>query len=186
MSFIFDDYFSKLKNGEAVVAFHGAFTSDVINSVIADSEAFMDKVDEETKLRKKLINVLVETLQNLFHHNIALPEEVNNGVYPSNFVSIVINRVEGCKYQLITGNFVTSNKIKYLSEKIDKINTLTMDELKEMYKFILNHQKLSAKGGGGLGLIDIARKTGNKMKYNFFPLEGDFYFYSLEVLISVE
>ncbi len=30
--------------------------------------------------------------------------------------------------------------------------------LKDMYKFILNHQKLSAKGGGGLGLVDIAQE----------------------------
>ena len=58
-------------------------------------------------------------------------------------------------------------RIKPLKDKIDKINSLSQDELKDMYKFILNHQKLTAKGGGGLGLVDIARKTGNKLDYKF-------------------
>ena len=53
-----------------------------------------------------------------------------------------------------------------------------------MYKFILNHQKLSDKGGGGLGLVDIARKTGNKLNYNFENFNNDFQFFVLEVIIS--
>ena len=51
-------------------------------------------------------------------------------------------------------------------------------------KFILNHQKLSAKGGGGLGLVDIARKTGNKLEYNFESMTSDYYFFNLDVTIS--
>jgi hypothetical protein len=53
-----------------------------------------------------------------------------------------------------------------------------------MYKFILNHQKLSAKGGGGLGLVDIARKTGNKLEYSFENYNNDFYFFNLDILVS--
>jgi hypothetical protein len=53
-----------------------------------------------------------------------------------------------------------------------------------MYKFILNHQKLSAKGGGGLGLVDIARKTGNKLKYNFEAVSDDYFFFSLDVIVT--
>ena len=75
-------------------------------------------------------------------------------------------------------------KIKFLKDKIDKINSLSKDELKDMYKFILNHQKLSAKGGGGLGLVDIARKTGNKLEYTFQHYQDDYYFFNLDVFIT--
>ena len=61
---------------------------------------------------------------------------------------------------------------------------LSKDELKDMYKFILNHQKLSAKGGGGLGLVDIARKTGNKLEYTFQHYQDDYYFFNLDVFIT--
>ena len=53
-----------------------------------------------------------------------------------------------------------------------------------MYKFILNHQKLTAKGGGGLGLVDIARKTGHKIEYSFSEINKDYYFFNLEILVS--
>ena len=53
-----------------------------------------------------------------------------------------------------------------------------------MYKFILNHQKLSAKGGGGLGLVDMARKTGNKLEYYFLEFSPEFSFFNLEVKIN--
>ena len=96
---------------------------------------------------------------------------------------LVIKKFEdGFKVSL--GNFVTSNKTKYLKDKIDKINSLTEEELKDMYKFILNHQKLSAKGGGGLGLVDMARKTGNKLEYSFYEFNSDFSFFNLDVLIN--
>jgi hypothetical protein len=53
-----------------------------------------------------------------------------------------------------------------------------------MYKFILNHQKLTAKGGGGLGLVDIARKTGNKFDYSFHNVNSEYYFFNLDIIVS--
>jgi len=52
-----------------------------------------------------------------------------------------------------------------------------------MYKFILNHQRLSAKGGGGLGLVDIARKSGNKLEYQFYSYNDNYSFYSLTISV---
>jgi hypothetical protein len=71
-----------------------------------------------------------------------------------------------------------------LKEKIDKINSLSKDELKDFYKFVLNNQTFSEKGGGGLGLIDMARKTGNKLEYQFSSFNPEFDFFNLNVLIT--
>ncbi|GAI75604.1 unnamed protein product, partial [marine sediment metagenome] len=103
--------------------------------------------------------------------------------YDIKFGILVISK-ENSTYKISTGNFIRSEKIKYLKDKIDKINSLSKEELKDMYKFILNHQKLSAKGGGGLGLVDIARKTGNKLNYMFQSFNNEFYFYTLDIFIS--
>ena len=58
------------------------------------------------------------------------------------------------------------------------------EELKDEYKNILNNQKMSTKGGGGLGLVDIARKTGNKLGYMFHNFDEKYYFFSLDISIS--
>jgi len=182
MSFDINEFFSKL-NGENVVLSHkGSITSDLINSVLEEVEKKLVEVDEDAKVRKKVYNVLVESLQNLFHHIEDYPNE-QFGINENKFGILIVSKWEK-GYKVSTGNVVTSGKIKPLKDKIDKINSLNQDELKDMYKFILNHQKLTAKGGGGLGLVDIARKTGHKLEYSFHNITNDYYFFNLDIFVS--
>jgi hypothetical protein len=184
MSFNVQDYFDELNSGNVVLSFKGSITSDMINNVLDSVESKLTEGDEDPKIRKKMYNVLVESLQNLYHHIDDLPDEFR-GEYDNKFGILVIVK-ENSGYKITTGNFIASDKIKYLKDKIDKINSLSREELKDMYKFILNHQKLSSKGGGGLGLVDIARKTGNKLSYMFQNFNNDYYFFNLDIKISEE
>jgi len=43
---------------------------------------------------------------------------------------------------------------------------------------------MSDKGGGGLGMIDIARKSGQKLDFNFLPVNNNFSFFSLNIKVS--
>lgn len=183
MSFDINEYYDRLNEGEVLLAYKGSITSDLISNVLEVVEEKLDELSETSKIRKKVYNVLVESLQNLYHHIDELPDGVRGELEPK-FGILVVARVDSNMYKITTGNFVTSGKIKFLKDKIDKINSLSRDELKDMYKFILNHQKLSAKGGGGLGLVDIARKTGNKLDYKFESLNAEYYFFNLDVLIT--
>ena len=181
MSFNIREYFDDLSKGDVVIAYKGSITSDLINDVLEAVEKKLDEVNEEGKTRKKIYNVLVESLQNLYHHIEETHEGIEEDLDPK--FGVLVIRKHGSEYSVVTGNFVNSSKIKYLKEKIDKINSLNKDELKDMYKFILNHQKLSAKGGGGLGLVDIARKTGSKLNYSFYNYNDNYYFFNLEIKI---
>jgi len=181
MGFNLKDYYQDLSKGDVLLAYKGSITSELINDVLEGVEKKLDDVHEESKTRKKIYNVLVESMQNLFHHIEEYHEGISEDLDPK-FGVVVIEKENGL-YKVTTGNFVNSTKIKFLKEKIDKINSLTKDELKDMYKFILNHQKLSAKGGGGLGLVDIARKTGNKLEYAFYNYNNNYYFFNLTIRI---
>ena len=64
------------------------------------------------------------------------------------------------------------------------MNNATPEELKEMYKKQIKEGSISKKGGAGLGLIDIARKTGEKLDYQFLQLDDKFLFFILKVEIS--
>jgi len=177
-----NEYYSKLNGGDVLIAFKGNISSELISNALETVESRMEDYNEASKIRKKLYNVLVETLQNLYHHIEVLPDELKEGE-DSKFGIIVVSR-EKNQYRISTGNFITQEKVDVLKNKIDKINSMNKDELKDMYKFILNHQRLSEKGGGGLGLVDIARKTGNKLDYTFEKFNDSYYFYNLDVFID--
>jgi len=181
MSFNLAEYYSKHSKGDVVLAYKGSITSDLINDILEAVEKKLEEANAESRLRKKIYNVLVESLQNLFHHIETVHEGINEDLDPK-FGVLIIER-EGEFYKVTTGNFINSKRTKFLKEKIDKINSLTRDELKDMYKFILNHQKLSAKGGGGLGLVDIARKSGNKLEYEFYVYNDNYSFFNLTIRV---
>jgi hypothetical protein len=141
-------------------------------------------VNEQPKLRKKVYNVLVESLQNLYHHVDSVPTDYVDQS-SEKYGLLVVKKVES-GYRIITGNFVHAENIEKLEEKIKRINRSSHEEIKELYKFILNHQRISAKGGGGLGLVDIARKTGNKLEYAFKVYNDNYSFFYLDILVNEE
>jgi hypothetical protein len=99
------------------------------------------------------------------------------------YALLVVKKVDR-GYRIITGNFVRSENIEKLEERIKRINRSSHEEIKELYKFILNHQKISQKGGGGLGLVDIARKTGNRLEYSFREYNSKHSFFYLNILVN--
>jgi len=182
MSFDIENYISERPEGDTILFYKGNVDSDVINQVLDKVEDIMVRVDEQPKLRKKVYNVLVESLQNLYHHVDPVPSDFEDQT-AEKYGLLVIKKITA-GYRIITGNFVQAENIEKLEEKIKRINRSSHEEIKELYKFILNHQRISAKGGGGLGLVDIARKTGNKLEYAFKQYNSNYSFFYLDILVN--
>ena len=183
MSFDINEYYSRLNGGDVLIAFKGSISSELISNVLEVVESKMDEYSESSKIRKKATIDHEVRLQNLYHHIEVLPEAMQKD-YGDKFGILVVSR-HNDRYKISTGNFIGHDKVDVLRNKIDKINSMSKDELKDMYKFILNHQRLSEKGGGGLGLVDIARKTGNQLDYTFEKFNDAYYFFNLDVFIDL-
>ncbi len=182
MFFNFDEYYNNLNKGEILLAYNGTITADWINGVLETVENKLDNMGVDPRVKKKMYNVLVEGLQNLYHHVDDLPADITDKFAHKFGVVVIKKEPEGFRISL--GNFIDIKKSSYLKDKIDKINSLSEEEIKDMYKFILNHQKLSAKGGGGLGLLDMARKSSNKLEYTFYDFNDKFQFFNLDLFIN--
>jgi hypothetical protein len=182
MSFSVENFYNGLQTEDVIFSYKGDISSDVINFILDSVEKKTEESDDASKTKKKVYNVMVESLQNLYHHVDVVPKDFEDQG-AERFGLIVIKR-DKSGYHIIAGNFVSKSKISSLEKKITKINNSSAEEIKELYKFILHHQKISEKGGGGLGLVDIARKTGNKLDYHFDMYNDDFSFFSLNVTID--
>lgn len=182
MGFSVNTYIDKYVKNNIILNVQGNIDSETINNVLDSVEAKMVAVDEIPKLRKKVYNVLVESLQNLFHHVDNVPADFDRQDC-DRFGLIVIQKTEN-GYRIITGNFVHADHYPKLAEKLQRINKSTYEEIKELYKFILNHQRISAKGGGGLGLVDIAKKTGRKLNYTFLKYNEEYSFFYFDILVE--
>lgn len=181
MSFNIDERYKKMNKGEVLLAYKGSISAELITNVLGVVESKLDHVIDKSITKKKIYNILVESLQNLYHHVDDLPNLINESM-DIHFGIFVISKMDD-DYQIRTGNFIINDKIQKLKERLDKIKSLSKDELKDLYKFVLNNQKFSDKGGGGLGLIDIARRTDGRIEFEFDDFNDDYSFFSLNITI---
>jgi len=184
MSFDLENLVSDLDIRDAILYFKGNIDSEVINKVLDSAEGRLLSCHENPRLRKKVYNVLVESLQNLYHHADHVPSGYR-AARPDRFGLIMMEKtLRG--YRITTCNFVTTTRVLELETKLTKINTSTSEEIKELYKEILNHQEITEKGLGGLGLIDISRKTGNRLEYKFVKYDNLHAAFRLSAMVTVD
>ena len=170
-----------LEKRNVILAFKGVMTSELLTSILQIMETKMDNLSEAPKIRKKVFNVLVECLQNLYHH-IDI-EELEKGNKEENSSLFMIARSDKM-YTITTGNYMKNNEVENLDEKLKLINSMDPSELKAYYKKVLSHGSMSDKGTAGLGMIDIARKSGKELKFDFHKVNEELTFFNLSVRIA--
>lgn len=178
---MFDTYqfYETMEENNILLLFKGNITSDLVSSILAMTESKLDTLEEAPKIKKKVFNVLVECLQNVYHHrenNQSMSEEDNS--------AILMLGKKNDDYFIVTGNVLEANKVEGLDNRLKKLNVLSKEELKLAYKDVLANKGFSEKGGAGLGFIDILRKSGQKLEYLFQDIDTDKSFFSLKVKIS--
>lgn len=172
--------YDKMEKNNILLSFKGDITSELLTSILQIMENKMDNMQEEPKMKKKVYNVLVECLQNLYHHM----DDVSDATGDINRSAIFMIGKLNNAYTITTGNYILSENVSGLKNRLDEVNSLTKEELKEYYKKVLNNGEMSLKGGGGLGMIDIARKTGEKLEYNFLEIDNKVSFFTLNIKIN--
>lgn len=180
MDNLYQEYQSKSEK-DVILSYHGEITYDMVKSML---EMLMNKLDNITgvpKVKKKVVNVMVEMLENLVKHVSKIDE-----TKVSNNHVIVSVWTQNDKYHVATGNYVTNDEKQYLTKWITKINSFSQEELRTFYKQSLSDSEISDRGGAGLGFIDIARKSKQKLEFQFDSTEGDQHFFTLQVSIIKE
>jgi hypothetical protein len=184
MAFDIESWFKEISVGDVIVQYKGVISPELITVILENIEKSLESREEKSKLKKKVYNVMVEALQNLFHHSERPPELFKNGENEKKFVIFVLKKDSDSHYSFTSGNFISESRVRFLKDRIDQLNYLSLDEMKILYQLILNNDEYSDKGGGGLGLVDIAKRTGHHLNYSFDKYDDEFYFFSLKIIVS--
>jgi len=176
-------YYKNMQLNNIIFVYQGEVTADLVSSILQMMENKLDGDGEDKKIKKKVFNVMVECLQNVYHHLDTL-EVVNPDDDVNDRTALLMIGKEENDYYVITGNHILNNRVSNVRERLEKVNGCNKDELKTLYQSILNEGSLSEKGTAGLGMIDIARKSGQKLGYDFHPVNEKYSFFSLEAKVS--
>jgi len=155
-------YFENIPTDDILISYRGIINKQDINDVISETEKKLSSSVEKLKTRKKVFNIVVEAIQNIYHHNI----ENGKSSEELKFVYLYLTRSSN-GYKILTGNHIASINIPDLTRRLEETNALSKEEVREYYRNRLDTGKLSNKGGAGLGLVDMFRKSGEKLNYWF-------------------
>jgi hypothetical protein len=179
LEFVYD-FYVKMKKNNINLAYEGEITHQITKAFTSLTETSLMKEDDFNTVQKKVFHVMVECLQNISKH----AENRNSIVTSKDGRGIFMISKDESEYSVTTGNVINNDKVPKLREILENINSLDQDGLKVLYKQQMREGRLSDRGGAGLGFIDIARKTGQKLIYSFLTINEKRSFFVLTSTIS--
>lgn len=156
----------------------GHITPDVGKEVITFTETKLAEDDIESNLRKRVFSILIEIIENVARYSPGYEAEKKFGM------PIAMIRLKNNTYYLSTGNLIPNDKVDHLKELLDTINRYDKKGLTDLFKKSLSGQTADSESTGNMGLIDMARKSGNKLVYQFDKLNDLYSFYILNVKVE--
>lgn len=161
------------EKSEILLNFQGAITQNIVTE--------LEEFSEGLKNKGLVRHILIEIAQNIEKYSSDMIQLKDKGEGVGNIVVIENNDV----YIVRSGNLIEKKKEADFTERCDKINQMNAEELKQAYK---KQSKIEVQKGQspGLGLIDMARKSGNKLNYELIPADEDNSILILSVTIPQE
>ena len=138
----------------------GDFTDELTDKLIELNNYQFNQSNELNKTQRKVGFLIAECFQNIVRH--ADLTAADSYFHTQNKKGV---------FSIVSGNIVKDEMITTLKSQLEQLNELTSEELKEIYRKTLVDGTISERGGAGLGLIEMARKTKNKLSFNFSKID---------------
>lgn len=168
------------KDATTIINFSGVLKYEKIQSLITELTQKLIPYNFSTAVRKKILNITVECLENIYKYTD--PEPNNNNL---NLTSVFSVSFKDNEILISSGNILQEDQVEKIKSRIDLINHASRDELLNAYEDIINNGQISDKGGAGLGLIDMALKSGNCLECSFTDTGNNTFYYDLKVKVDI-
>lgn len=171
-------HLSKMSAENVLYSFQGVIDESITEKISELMDKHFDEKNIPSERRKKFFLIMVECVQNVFHHQ--LKPEHEGQPFES---GIIVSNDEKANYRIVSGNYIVNESVKALGEKIEKMNAMSPEQLRAFYQESLSVAELSEKGGAGLGILDMARKSKMPLEYEFVPIDDEYSFFILAISI---
>lgn len=160
--------FEALRHDRVAYGYSGAFQDEHSVRLIALGESAAPP-DDKNIGRGKLAYVMVEAYQNIIRHRAILPEEIERGEGRSLFL---LRTQEGSAHVMAV-NPMKAEGVPGLEATMAQLAGRDRSELKEMFMSGLQRAGEAKRRGAGLGLIEMARRSGNDLAFMMRGLGED-------------
>ena len=166
---------------EEILNYSGRLRYDTIGELINKLKNKVSSISIKLAVYKKLLLIMIESLENILKYNETFD---SNSYIRTHFTQKFIIEKNNEKYFLTSINVVLNSDIPKLKSKINQVNNLDSDGLKDLYKSTITDGQFTHKGGAGLGFIEMAKISTEKIQYNFETIDNKYSSYELTIVIN--
>lgn len=165
-------------------AMNGPISQDVMVE-IADTlrqKMRLEEAGSTTILR--VFSTLVEQAQNIIYYSAeTLPrddfQECKEGIR----LGTIAVGYEDDHYFVLTGNLIERAQVEGLRQKLTVLQKMDKEELKKYYKEQRRKEGETDSRGAGLGFIEMAKKSGKPIEFDFMEIDENLLFFSVKTVI---
>jgi len=166
-----------------VLRHKGVINGPIIAELLDDLDFKCINMDIADNKRRKIFNIAVEIFQNLYHYTRDLSID---GYDERELRTIFLSLDTDDEYYILTtSNSIKNTDIPALTEKIEIVNKLDGQELRAYYKSVLSNEEFSDKGGAGLGFVDMKKRSGLNLDFDFKKIDEKISKYTLIVKVKI-
>jgi len=160
-------------NQTLIFSHFGDFDQNKNDSTLKLIESAILEAGDKRQVMKKVCGMLIELLQNMSIHG-ARDRKGHMHAF------LIISRSNN-SYKLFSANLVLAEDLTSLGERMSELTKLNETELRKLYIEILCNEEFSHKGGAGLGLVTIAKRAEQRIKYNLQQIDEHFGYFMMDV-----
>ena len=165
-----------MESQQALIEYKGEFTFDTISQIINSIKPIFDELGEKVNTYKKVLIIMVETMENISKYLLSLNNEIEK-----NYPASILLRFNGQSFNIVAINPVRNDDRLNLTEKINAVMNKDKKQLKHLYQQIISNGQFTKDGGAGLGFIEIAKASNNNFKYSFEKIDNHLSYFTLYI-----
>lgn len=172
-----------MSQNKIILQHRGDLSFDMIGHFLSQLNKMMSEMAMELNSKKILYSIMVECLENIYRHFDMDSDEIPkiDSEFETNFT---LEEYDDETFLLKAGNLIWKKNVPLLKEKLDLVNSLDKKGLKNLYKEAIRDITYRNKDGAGLGIIDIAKLSGNKLDYYFADVSTELAYFHVTIKIS--
>ena len=178
-------YNKMLMENNISIIYSGPLWADGIDGLAEFLQRRLDMEDLPLSASQSVFSVFVEQLNNMLMYSVNVKgidpvEQAKSDIAKGVFLM----GKHDDKYFLQTGNFMKTSSTELLKNRIDHLNTLDKQQLRQFLKEKRKAEDDNSESmGAGLGLIEVARRATSKIEYEFTPCEEGITYFTMYVTI---
>jgi len=176
----FSNFDFPMENREAIINFEGSISFETMEQLLNKLKSARQFNALRKPVKKRVYGTVVESIDNIFKY--ATPFKGKDLVLRRP-PRIQVKEIDG-KFIVSAGNLIRIDQIEGLKDKLNRVNGLDDHELKMLYEEVINKDASDEDRGAGLGLITMAMRTDEDIRYQFDPAGPWHAYFTMHITIK--